>query len=276
MENQLKWPKDIIDIHCHMFNLKYLPIAGILVRYSHGWIPNLVARGVEWLLLRNTGESFSADNENFSDIKKYSNDTYNIKLTDYLKKEQFEYKVREIFSFEPENSIDAIENMVYVGDLMEGEFSKALMEFEKLDNPDNENGILIEHFSEDDEIKYRAGLLRRMLRKIIDVLEMGLNYIRWFIFMTNSENDIYTHITKKDAKEASVFLHMMMDVDHFFNKNKNNLKYESYFDYETQVSNMQKLNSQHGNLIGFVAFNPARKGSLEIVKKAIKEKGNAI
>jgi len=256
-----------------MFNLKYLPIAGILVRYSHGWIPNIIARAVEGFLQRNTGESFTPQEKSFVNIPKYTKDIYSKKLTEYLNKKKFVYEVREIFTFEAEESINAIENMVYVGDLMEGDLSKALVEFEKLDNPDNENKIFFEVFSEDEQIRYRASLLRRMLEKIIDVIEQGVNYIRWFIFMTNNEKDICDRITKKDENGASKYLHMMMDVDHFFNENTTNLKYISYFSFDKQVENMQQLNALNDNLIGFIAFNPAREGSLELVKKAIKEKG---
>ena len=276
MKAVLKYPEKIIDIHSHMFNLKYLPIAGIIVRYSHGWVPRIIARGFEWLLIHNTGESFNGAEENFIIKPVYTKEKYNQKLTDYMGEDNFSYKIKEIFTFGNSEAVRVIEGMVLVGDVMESKLSEALVEFEKLEldeEPNSGENFLFESLTEDEQIKHRAGLLQRMLNKIIDVMEQGVNYIRWFIFMTNSEEDIYKHITKKDENGAEKYLHMMMDVDHFFNKNKKNLKYESYFDYEKQLENMQKLNAKHDNLIGFVAFNPARPDSLELVKKAISEKG---
>src|SRR6185436_10917145 len=51
------------DIHTHMFNLKYLPVAGILRRYSRNVIPLPIARGIEKFLIRKTKSSFEEDHE---------------------------------------------------------------------------------------------------------------------------------------------------------------------------------------------------------------------
>lgn len=92
--------------------------------------------------------------------------------------------------------------------------------------------------------------------------------------MTNSEESIYKYITTRDEVGVEKYLHLMMDVDHFFNEDVVNLKYKSYFDFEKeQINNMRQLNGKHSNLIGFVAFNPARNNCMEIIEKAINENG---
>lgn len=272
MEKQINPPEKIIDIHCHLFNLKYLPVAGIVRRYSNNKVPHIIAKGLEWLLHKNTGESFSAHLEHFiySDKPGY----YNMPLHEYLGEEKLDYEMYEIFDFQPAESVTAIENMSLVGDVLEGELSNALDEYEKLNEPGLEGFVNFELMDETSRIKHRAGLLRRMLNWILEKAEALKNYIKWFIFMTNSEEDIYNHIVNKDELGVDKYLHLMMDVDHFFNKNSGDLRYRSYFDFEkVQIPNFQRLNSTHSNLIGFVAFNPARKNCLEIIDDALKNKG---
>lgn len=271
MTNKIIQPSKVIDIHSHMFNLKYLPVAGIIVRYTKGIILPEVARGIEWLFLKNTGESFNPLKATFN-IPQYAIPTYNQKLTAYLNKEQFKYDVPDIFDFDNDKSIDAIENMVYVGDLMDSELSLALEAFEKTENPDFNKNNIFKSLSKDGQIKHRAGLLRQMIDKIIGLMDEGVNHMRWFIFMTHSEEDIYKYITEKDAKRAEKFLFLTMDVDHFFNSSDGST-FASHFNIEEQISNMEKLKNKHDNLIGFVAFNPSREDGLDIVKKAIKVKG---
>jgi hypothetical protein len=255
-----------------MFNLKYLPVAGILRRYSANKIPHIVTRGIEWLLLKNTNESYV--NQDEKSIEKYQAEKYNTPLYQYMDEAKFEYKIHEIFIFNANDSVTAIEHMVLVGDVLEGELSNALDEFEKLNESEIENFHKLNFVDEDDKIRYRAGLLKRMLNWIIDNIKGLENYLKWFVFMTDSEETIYKHITERDESKVEIFLHLMMDVDHFFNENTADLKYKSHFDFEEdQINNIQKLNSNHDNLIGFIAFNQARKNCMEIIKKAIEEKG---
>ena len=92
--------------------------------------------------------------------------------------------------------------------------------------------------------------------------------------MTYSEEAIYRHLTEKDEPIVEKYLHLMMDVDHFFNSNEMELKYTSTYDFPSrQIDNFEKINIKYANLIGFVAFNPARENSLEIVKNAIEKRG---
>ncbi len=258
----------IIDIHSHMFNLKYLPVAGILRRYTNKKIPHVIAKGLEWLLLKNTAESYPLTSSKIISI--YKAPEYNITVFQFLNNEKFNYKIDDISNFEHDEIVTAIEQFVIIGDLISGELSDALDEFEKIDGYFNK----VNFYDDEERIKYRASLLKRMLNWIINIEEAIDNYLKWFLFMTNSEEAIYSYITKRDETNVSLFLHLMMDVDHFLNDDPEDLIYKSRFDFEkVQINNMQKLNQNHNNLFGFVAFNPARSNTLEIIKKAINEKG---
>ncbi len=260
----------VIDIHCHLFSLKYLPVAGILRRYSNNVIPHLIAKGAEWLLLKNTRESY-ADKERI--MEQYDKAVYNMPLYQYLGQQTFGFSIKDVFEFNENDMVTSIEQMALVGDVLEGELSNALDEFEK--TAVNTAGLYIKEFaSEDEKIKYRAGLLRRMLHWIIEKVGALVNYIKWFVFMTHSEEAIYDYISKRDEPGVQLFLHLTMDVDHFFNDNTASLRYKSHFDFETrQLDNMRQLQQAHPVLKGFVAFNPARANCMGIVKTAIREKG---
>ncbi len=260
----------VIDIHCHMFNLKYLPVAGILRRYSNNIIPNLIARGTEWLLLKNTMESYPVKE---IVIEQYAKPEYNIPMYQYLGEKTFAFSIKDIFEFNKKDMVTAMEQMALVGDVVEGGLSAALDEFEKTEA--NATELIKKEFaSEDEKIRYRAGLLQRMLRWIVEKVGSMVNYIKWFLFMTHSEEAIYTYISTRDEPEVELFLHLLMDVDHFFNDNITSLKYKSDFDFETkQLDNMRQLQQAYPALKGFIAFNPARPNCMEIIKTAIRDKG---
>lgn len=260
----------IIDIHCHMFNLKYLPVAGILVRYGNGLITHKIAIGIEWLLLKNTKQSFplydnSLDIDNQNGHQKES--TYH-----FLDVEKMHFTIQDILDFDSQKIVQSITQMTQVDDLLNGDLKLALDEFEILNKKELGNYYKNNFATEKDMLSYRLGLLNKMLHWIIDKVNSLENYLRWFVFMTNSEEDIYNHITNKDEKIVLKFVHLMMDVDHFFNESAHTLIYESYFNFANrQVDNMHRLMSKHDNLIGFVAFNPARADTMDIIKKAISE-----
>lgn len=271
--------RKIIDIHSHMFNIKYLPVAGILRRYSNNKISHLVAKGVEWLILKGVDESYS--NNHKKNIKLNGLENFDSSVNDILKLENRTYNIDDVIDFNIDDTIDAMIGMASTPDLEVKELSDAIDEFEKM-NPDNSNEIInirtqkisaMSSIQKSEFLFYRARIFRRMLNWVVRTFKKIKDHIKWFIFMRNSEEVIYKHITKVDEKGVEKYLHLMMDVDYFFNDNGSK-RYKSNYDFETeQIPNMQKLNSKHNNLIGFVAFNPSRDNCMEIVKSAIENKG---
>ena len=48
----------MIDIHTHLFNLKYLPVQGILKRFTNNIVPDPIAGAVANVLIRHTKSDF--------------------------------------------------------------------------------------------------------------------------------------------------------------------------------------------------------------------------
>ncbi|MCF6131691.1 amidohydrolase family protein [Flavobacterium wongokense] len=259
----------IVDIHSHMFNLKYLPVAGILKRHK---IPHFIAKGVESLLLRHTKESYPL--AGIQGILKYKDDEDNTSVTVYIDDwEPIDYGMDEIADLSDDEIANAITQFAVVGDLKSGDLSVAIDEYEKQELRSGDFFMIVDY--EDDEAlkRHRAGLLQRMINKVIRIINAAVNYGKWFLFMTNSEKDIYKYIEQKDEPGVVAYLHLMMDVDRFLNEDPDtedeDLLYRSRFNFATQqVQNMKKLNDDFPKLIGFVAFNPARKNWLEIIENA--------
>ncbi len=262
----------VIDMHCHMFNLKYLPVAGILIRHGKGLVTPGFAKGIEWFLLKNTRESFPHRYSQKSISKPLSISDNPVYLM--LNEDKFDYDISDVPNFTLDMSIKAIEQMATVDDLSKGPLRDALDEFEQAHPNEKMSLKRTEFLTEEDETRFRKGVLKRMLEWLAEKVTSIANYLKWFVFMTSSEEEIYTHITEKDEKSVERFLHLMMDVDHFFNKTTSELKYKSTFDFEKQqIDNMWQLKRNHENLIGFVAFNPARTNCMEIIIEAIESKG---
>ena len=267
----------IIDIHSHMFNLKYLPVAGILLRYSNNKIPVAIARGIEWLLLKGIDESYEAKKNAL--IKTHNLLELNIPGDAILKaKKSNDYEIGDVIKFDPDDMIEALYNMADERtDIFSDELLAAIDEFEKM-NPDGvaeesifqkANVLEMKAVEKVDFIRFRFRIFRRMLRWVVKTFKTITNHIKWFLFMRNSEEEIYQYIKTEDGVGVEKYLHLMMDVDHFFNE-EGTLKFRSHFDFEyEQIPKMQELNLRHEDLIGFVAFNPARGNALEIVKDAI-------
>lgn len=267
----------IIDIHSHMFNLKYLPLAGILVRYSKGKIPTRIAKGIEWLMLKGIDKALQKEQINL--IENFDLTEYEIPLSEFLDK-KFEYKNDSIINFTEEELIEAFFTFTNVNDLLFGKLGDAISEFENSHQEFINSGtISLSEFKKTPSdkkivfIRYRIKVFKKMLKWILKQYSVIKNHIKWFIFMRNNEEDIYTSI-KEDEINVSLFVHHMMDVDHFFNKSSDNLIFKSRYNFERQqLPYMQSLNSNHEKLIGFVAFNPARDNYQEIIKDAINNKG---
>jgi Amidohydrolase len=257
----------IIDIHCHMFNLKYLPVAGIIVRYGEGKVSPRIARGIEWLLLRKTDSDFESMDEMFKKLNappRVEEPIYHLLNSEKLR------DPKHIMNYTEVDLVTAMSNMVTTTDLNNTPLSEALEEFISSNGGPQE--LLVQPMSQTSNTETYwlnvFGWLRKLLNWLVNVAEKIKNYIKWFLFMTRSEISIYKYFSNEDGQGVSQFVHHMMDVDSFFD-------HSSYFDFETrQVENMQKLNDYAaGKLIGFVAFNPKQPNWKNIIDDAINNKG---
>jgi predicted TIM-barrel fold metal-dependent hydrolase len=271
---------DPIDIHSHLFNLKYLPVAGIIVRYGDGKISWQVARAIEWYFVRTTASDFEAQ----ATLGPLSvRDAPIVKRADVHRAglgimEKRPTHHNQLFSMSNRELITLATMELTESHLDAPEIRQALIEHiqtEKLPAGKKRAFVqsLITETRTPQDLVDALDKFRGLLASVFKKIRMGYSYLRWFLFMRNSELNLFASL-QQDASvgriRVSKFLYMMMDVDYFFNKPGENT-YKSNFDFvDRQIANFEALNTQLGDkVIGFVAFNPARVDGLDIVQRAL-------
>ena len=269
-------PKKIIDIHSHMFNLKYLPVAGILVRLSKKIIRHRVAIGIEWYLLRKTKSDFETEDK--LQPVTYRGQDAETPVFQILGIKSINYTPPQLMNLSDDELIEAICNMSVKADFIDTLLSEAIEDFCADRKGPVEKLKYRSGMSESEEIAWLTNIrswLKEMLDWIIKTFNKIRYYFKWFKFMTNSEITIFEYLRKQDGKLLNENLHLMMDVEGFFNNESTGFVYKPYFDFETeQIPNMVKLHQYaKGSLTGFVAFNPQRANWKDIIDKAINNYG---
>ena len=260
----------MIEIHSHLFNLRYLPVQGILRRFTNNIVPDIIAGPVANALIRHTASDFVP-----------------MRLIPVTLKEKINglkplLKTVSVFDLEINAAVENIVDNFSADEINNLELQNALVTFYQIIQNDNKaaefklmfkklNNKAIINLNTHDYLSFSNGL-KKMLIWICNLIDkavgMGVNFIRWVYVMLQSESDLFAKL-QKDVPHMKYYIHLMMDVDNYFNSKA------SYFDYETQqVPNMQQLNNKFKDkLIGFVAYDPSKENSLDIIKDAIENRG---
>ncbi len=255
----MKKPSEIIDIHSHVFNLKYLPISGTLKAYLPKITPLFLIRGVAFILNKMTK---SSDLESENKMGGLNN------LSPYFTDELLLMKYEDILD-------DIAVRAAFDDEIFEEEV--VIKALDSIDNEDDwklGNSSFIEAFEKakldkDDFFGWKKRLIKKLLKK---VLSDKFPQLKWFRFMLRNEKHIYENLLN-DNREVTRFVFHMMDGDLFFKLKKKKYS-KARYSIETKTLKMKSLIEYSDNkLIGFVAFNPKREDSLEIVKDAILNKG---
>jgi predicted TIM-barrel fold metal-dependent hydrolase len=258
----------MIDIHTHLFNLKYLPVQGIITRFTKGIVPDIIAGPIANVLIRHTRSDF--------DTEKALLPITTLHEKIYGEKQVF--KGTSVFELNETDTIGLIVSNFSVEEIHVQELQDALIEFYSITNDQDkaqEFSLLFQNMKNHALIGLNThdylsfgNALKKMLNWIISKIDQGANFIRWAYVMQHSENDLF-NMLKKDVPDMKYYVHHMMDVDFYFNSKP------SYFDFQTkQIENMQALNNKYKDkLIAFIAFDPSKENCLDIVKDAIENKG---
>lgn len=270
----------MIDIHAHLFNLKYVPVSGILLRYSNNLIPFNIAKGIEYILIKATKSDFD---EKISPFVEKPKTIYEI-----THKNKFDFKPAFSLFEEKEENLTSffVNNLTLEDSINSNELRLALEDFESLIKSEdvtyrgdivqtlsilsemNEN--LLADKNEKKAVENFSTLCKRMIEWVFKQIDIVGNNLKWFYFMTKSESEIWEQL-QKDERGIKIYTNLLMDVDNYFDDY--NGETSSYFKYVTQqIPQMCQLNEKLGNkVIGFVAFDPKRVNSLEIITTAIKD-----
>lgn len=286
---------DTIDGHAHFFNLKYLPVAGIIVRYITEYdkiklekekiLP--IAKMFEKILIQFT----SSDFEN---KKKYDNDTQDyLDSPLYLLQGYTEFKpiqssmlnkISYQYYITDEEFVDNICLQLCANDIMNDDVSNAILAFNDISGNKLEFQIPIENkmeLTKDELINLVISrvskvkiIIEWVLKQLDKIIGFG-HHASWFRFMMHSESEIAKRLYEKDEVGIKTFINLTMDVDYYFKYD--NTTRLSYFEFQTQIQNMKKLQmnltNQNKTLYNFVAFDPSRQDCMEIIQKAIEDNG---
>ncbi|MDX6745157.1 amidohydrolase family protein [Polaribacter sp. PL03] len=232
-----------IDIHTHVFNLKYLPIWGVL--NSRGVGEN-TSKLIEFLLLKITGESF--------DEEVQINKNYKYLSTPNL----------EVF-FDSEDE-DLIEEITYYAEsndeIRDSELlEKAIQEYGKEINNDKQLRKILNN---------EEPSMFKPIRWLINKALKGFAYLRWFIFMTKRESKTYESL-RYYYPNVNKFVFHMLDTEFYF-PGKGDFSSKPHLKIEEQMNNMLRLMEQNPNkLVGFFGYNPERENRMALVKEAIRK-----
>jgi predicted TIM-barrel fold metal-dependent hydrolase len=239
---------DRIDLHTHVFNVRYLPIAGILT--SRG-VPKFIAKGIAALLNSTTGDRIglhaAAEEAAALDVREASPPA---------EEEEFADPAAAIAAKAPPE-------MLFDEDVSAALASLRPPGAELLAAADIATAAAPEQFR----------LLLSQVETIGagDIFDSGRDYLNWFRFLTHSEQVLVDTLLKTYGNDVKIFVHHMMDLQHYYDPG------DCFYDFVTeQIARMRKLvDANKGRLLTFVAWSPRRPKDIDVVKKALAD-GNAV
>jgi predicted TIM-barrel fold metal-dependent hydrolase len=249
---------DRIDMHTHVFNVRYLPIEGIM--RSRG-VPGLIAKGLAKLLNARTGD----------DIEPHAMHLAAAALAAGGAEGELGAVEGVDGAERPATSADAIQQLV------DGTPK------ELIDDPDVRQALALvenvplhqfaaaaaEHAATDAApAKFVALYNQISLMHPSGIFQTAEDYIRWFQFLTHSERVIMQTLLDTYGSDVHLFIHHMMDMENFYNPG--HCQYDFVND---QLPRTRRLvNANQGRLLTFVAWNPERANDLSVIKRALDDK----
>lgn len=265
-----------IDNHSHVFNLNFIPVAGVIREYSEVklgqgkrvpiWICKAAAKYFLW---KTKDPSRQGNTKDFkpTEYEETLSLIFNHQMRDYTQEEILDEEVKEFIIDEEGNTklsdlLTDIEiqntgfpSSATIRDVLRSGKSEILMA-----GP----GIII------------VVVLIKILGKVLykKFLEP---YFTWFDFMTKPYEEISSEMIKH-FKEIDLFVHLDMDMANWYPLVDPTYTYDSESvtdqmkDKETQVARISKLTKEsNGKVVPFYAYDPNK--PLEPLKNAIKTLG---
>lgn len=271
----------IIDVHVHLFNLKYLPVSGIL--RSRG-VPSVIAKGIAFILIKLTNSSnfnkknkphFLLDDSNVSFLEQTNSIADDGVVSNIQGGEDSKHINLNITFSEQINSItvdDIVSDIAYRVDptlFNNAKVQLALIEFERSLNaqPLQANISFLDSYDLVRNNKQAENsFIYKKIKSLLEGYDSVKKYLRWFRFMMRSEEAIYKNLLN-DYNQVDTYVFHMIDSFYFF-------KGSPRFSMKAKINKMQHfINKTDKKVIGFVAHNPRRKKHMSLIKMAIEQKG---
>jgi len=283
---------DVIDMHAHTFNLRYLPVKGIL--YSRG-VPKPLPRIIDRIVVSMTGDF--RDRVNL-DVKA-TNNSQRI-LDDGTAKDMFDdlaVRIQATDQLYQKLSKHQDELEDYIVEEIERELARAgsvnntvktLDANKRIGEDSRANTPLTEYYLQfDSEISKSAprSLSARtsiqdisaivkshsLPSQLVSILQMGLNLpgtikgvLKTLTILMLPEDVMLRYLMQREFCEVDVFIQLMMDLEKTYNDSPD-------FLFEEQLDRSSELmNQSDGKLLFFGAFDPFRGNkAMELVEDAV-------
>ncbi len=233
-----------IDLHTHVFNVRYLPIAGVL--HQRGHLPRIIARGIAKLLNWRTGDQIGHPKgvpESMSDAVLMAQDTT----------EAAANPAAALAAATPPELVDDPDVREALAMIGSGS-TKALLETTMADFDDE---------TARDQFERLFAQVERAERD--SIFATGRDYLNWLRFLTHSEQVIVDRLLATYGDDVHLFVHHMMDMKHYYDPG------DCYYDFVgVQIDRMRRLvDANKGRLLTFVAWSPKRPNDINVVRRAI-------
>jgi len=236
-----------IDLHTHVFNVRYLPVAGIL--HQRGGLPTIVARGIAKLLNARTGDQIGHPAAAPKDLMLQAAEAMAdippaVALARATPPELIDDPdVREALALigtAPPQGVVAAMALHHDNASAQAQFAQLYAQVESLADLD-------------------------------DIFETGREYLEWLKFLTHSEQFIVDRLIKTYGDDVQIFVHHMMDMQHYYDPG------DCHYDFVgEQLDRMKRLvDANQGRLLTFVAWSPKRPNDVNVIRRAV-ENGIAV
>lgn len=279
----MKLPSRIVDLHTHLFNARYMPLASIIADAMKNDDSALAKRVAEFLVAI-TGSSYKEQNQLFEDVHLLNEEAEN------------EYRIDQIWKIAKHELLSASGSRIAVtkgaGLLRDIPFSAPNFNFlrnaELVTIIDNLAKVdyTAENYNEDlpaldipadqmrpfglnlpfgNVIDRAEQAVKKSLRAVVSLMDPQAwgkpeNYLEFFLTMLQAEEKMFNKLIDGYGPGLPPIqvVHYMMDMQMAYSGHKS----PHYPFFPTQVQKMQELRRNHPDQIyGFCAFDPRRPGN---------------
>ena len=235
----------VIDMHAHVFNYRYLPVEGILRQHK---VPKVLAKALAKFI-----EGFTRDTgklETHDEIMKASHAT--------IVKCICEATTDEVFLDEDVcKALDCLSPK----EIKALRLGKAEKQFNFKDHKKKKSYGIRGLINRTLKVAYK--LKKALFQKAMNLIKRGKQLLKWLFLMKKKESKLYTTL-KKTYPKVGLFVHHMMDMENYYDDTP-------MYPLSQQIAKMRMLaESTNGRLVGFVAYDPLRKNYQEIIRSAIE------
>ena len=231
-----------IDLHTHAFNVRYIPIAGVLHQVYR--VPKVIAHVIAKLLNWTTGDQIEPTRGN----------TLTGRDAALLRTEADPDPAHALAAITPPELIDDPDVREALAMIGSGSH-RALVD------------VTTRTFTADEAREQFERLYRQVAQSgHRGMFRTALQMLAWIRFLTHSEQFLVGRLKQTYGKDVDLFVHHMMDMEHYYDPS------HCHYDFVgEQLPRMKRLVAANPELLNFVAWSPRRPNAIHVIKRAIDD-----